>query len=233
MLKGSVAITSNIIIEFESRIQGKWACKESFSLFWQMNNVTNQRGYSQLLLFFSWWLIFFLCADSWTVWNCNLNVLIFLVSDLSADWHHFFSIYFNLHPTLCLTWEDTHAVICQNVFDIEETNVFMGQYSMVYYLLILFVYLVSQLMMGMIRWCFYQNPESAMFKRFQSCWLYLTFSFSMLSVCTFPLRCIYFHRTATCGALSFLLGCSQPGGSLLKDFGWIIAKMLFLVIKPS
>lgn len=33
-------------------------------------------------------------------------------------------------------------------------NVFMGQYSMVYYLLILFVYLVSQLMMGMIRWCF-------------------------------------------------------------------------------
>lgn len=143
-------------------------------------------NYYFFFFFSSWWLIFFLCADSWTVWNCNLNVLIFLVSDLSADWHHFFSIYFNLHPTLCLTWEDTHAVICQNVFDIEETNVFMGQYSMVYYLLILFVYLVSQLMMGMIRWCFYQNPESAMFKRFQSCWLYLTFSFSMLSVCTFP-----------------------------------------------
>lgn len=184
MLKGSVAITCNIIIEFESRIQGKWACKESFSLFWQMNNVTNQRGYSQLLLFFSWWLIFFLCADSWTVWNCNLNVLIFLVSDLSVDWHHFFSIYFNLHPTLGLTWEDTCRYMPKCVWHWGNKNVFMGQYSMVYYLLILFVYLVSQLMMGMIRWCFYQNPESAMFKRFQSCWLYLTFSFYVV--------CLYF-----------------------------------------
>lgn len=185
--------------------------------------------------FFFWWLIFFffLCADLWTVWNCNLNVLIFLVSDLSADWHNFFSIYFNLHPTLGLTWEDTHAVICQNVFDIEETKMYSwDDIAWFIIFLILYVYLVSQLMMGMIRWCFYQNPESAMFKRFQSCWLIWYFlSLCCLSVLS-PWGVYIFTVLLHVALWAFSLDAANPEARSWKISVELLLKCFSLWLNP-
>ena len=160
----------------------------------------------------------------------SLNVLISFIqrSTLRLFWHCFLSIHFKSHPTLSLSHGRRHMLwrpdTCQNVFtDIEKTDqiVFMGWYSMVYYLSnTVCVFYFPRSWWGWLAGVFIKMPESL-----RCCYeisitlTNLTFFLSSLLVRTFPLKWIWlcFHCTATCGAPSFLLGHNQPRGVLLEN----------------
>lgn len=161
-----------------------------------VNNVTNQRGYSWLLKFLNGWFFFFFVCTFMTVYQCTSNVLICIQwSTHWLCWHCFLNLHFNSHPTLYVSHGRRHMMwrpdICQNVsIDIEKTmikNVFMGWYSMVYYLSkYCMCILFPKIMMGMISWCFYQKPESLQCRYEISITDFDFTFFSLLLVCIFP-----------------------------------------------
>lgn len=148
----------------------------------------------------------------------------FAFSDLHTDCVDIVSstLHFNSHPTLYVSHGRRHMMwrpdICQNVsIDIEKTmikNVFMGWYSMVYYLSkYCMCILFPKIMMGMISWCFYQKPESLQCRYEISITDFdLTF-FSSLLVCIFPWSVFGYVFTVllsvTLQAFFFCLG-TQP-----------------------
>lgn len=111
-----------------------------------VNNVTNQRGYSRLNVFQCLISFFSVCTfmNSISVYfECFDFFFSFIQwSTLWLCWHCFLSTHFNTHPTLCLSHGRRHHAVetwympeCRYWhWENNDQNVFMGWYSMVYYL---------------------------------------------------------------------------------------------------
>lgn len=169
-----------------------------------------------------------------TVYQCTLNVLVPFIqwSTRWLCWHCFLSVHFFSHPTLSLSHrEEACAVEAWYMpeclywhWENDDQNVFMGWYSMVYYLSnTVCVFYFPRSWWGWLAGVFIKSLNLCdVDMKFQSRWLFFFFfSSSFLFVVGLyispDLYSVVFTVTATCGAPSFLLGHNQPRGMLLEN----------------
>lgn len=147
-----------------------------------------------LISFFFFFLLYAHSCNSISMYSLNVLISFIQQSTLRLFWHCFLSIHFESHPTLSLSHGRRHMLwrpdTCQNVFtDIEKTDqiVFMGWYSMVYYLSnTVCVFYFPRSRWGWLAGVFIKMPESLRCRYEISITLAnLTFFLSLLSVRTF------------------------------------------------
>lgn len=113
---------------------------------------------------------FFFVLYAHSVYQCTLNVLISFIqwSTLRLYWHCFLIIHQFTSHTVSLTWKEACAVetwympeCLHGHWENNDLNVFMGWYSMVYYLSnTVCVFYFPGSWWGWLAGVFYQKPES-------------------------------------------------------------------------